>query len=125
MPQFRLLVTLHSYFGPSWQLDVRGDTLYWVKSTNGEVVQEKTKTISAAEIDTFIKEAEQSGVFAWEEHYMHCCMLDGATWSLDLQAGNRRIQTRGTNGYPESWPQFCEALKRLAASAENPCEIML
>ncbi|MDW7651757.1 MAG: hypothetical protein SCK29_12610 [Bacillota bacterium] len=125
MQEFKLLVSLHAYYGPSWQLDVRGDTLYWVKSINGNVLEEKNKKLKQEEIDTFIKEVEKAGVFSWEDHYMHCCMLDGSTWSVELQAGSRTILSRGTNGYPENWALFCDAFTRLAGLDENSCKTML
>ena len=125
MPEFTLLIVLHSYFGLSWQLDVRGDALYWVKTLDGNVVEEKNKTLNAEEIESFIMEVEKMGALDWEAHYLHCCMLDGATWSVDLQVDSRRIQSRGTNGYPESWVQFCNAFSRLTGVDENPCKIML
>lgn len=125
MSEFRLFIVLHSYYGPSWQLDVRGDALYWIKSTNGSVLEEKTKTLKGEEIQSFIKEAQEADVFDWDDHYLHCCMLDGATWSLELQASSRSIQSRGTNGYPEKWAIFCDAFCRLAGLDENPCKSMI
>lgn len=124
MEELTLSVALHSYFGPSWQLDVRGKTLYWVKSLNGKVMIEKSKILTTEKIETFIREVCKLNVFDWEDHYLHCCMLDGATWSVDLQIYERRRQSRGTNGYPENWIQFCDAFCMLAEVDENLCKVM-
>lgn len=117
---FLLSVSFHSFFGPSWQLEVQGDSLTWVKSLNGETTEEKNSSLNPEQIKSFLYACEKAGVFSWEPHYLHCCMLDGSTWSLTVKAGERTVRSGGTNGYPDTWADFSAALAKLAELPQSP-----
>jgi hypothetical protein len=120
MIDFYLNISLHSYYGSSWQLEAEGDTLYWIKSINGNVIEEKRLELSAEMIEAFIKECDDSRVFSWEPHYLQCCMLDGTTWSVLLRYNGFTFRSSGTNGYPDNWVEFCGFMAKLAELDKNP-----
>jgi hypothetical protein len=122
MNDFYLSVSLHSFYGPSWQLEAEGESLYWVYSQDGRVMEEKRDELTTASIEAFIRECDDNGIFSWEPHYLHCCMLDGATWTVHLRYRGYSFRSAGTNGYPDNWFKFCELLSKLASLGRNPCE---
>ena len=48
----------------------------------------------------FWQAVERIGVWAWLADYSTPDVMDGTTWTLHLQQGERRLKTRGENGYP-------------------------
>jgi hypothetical protein len=122
---FNVSIALHAFYGPSWQVEVQGESLSWYKSCNGNVIEEKNIILTHSAIATFIKKCEELGVFIWEPHYLDCCMLDGASWSVIIRSENSMVRSTGTNGYPDNWAEFCTSLAKLAQLDANPCKTMV
>lgn len=82
----------------------RGDT----------VIMEEIFKPEPALLSAFLTDMDNAGLFDWEDHYNECCFLDGATWSVKLNTETGCKISRGTNGYPPSWPLFLAALEKVA-----------
>src|SRR5688572_21307088 len=50
--------------------------------------------------EAFWKEIEAIGVWNWRDDYTNFDILDGNSWSLQLEFGRQRLKTGGCNGYP-------------------------
>ena len=79
----------------------------------------------------FWMEVEKANVWCWRRDYTRP-VLDGTSWSLELVHGEKRIKSRGSNGYPGSnnegyeagsaFDIFLQALMRLTGRNWYPHE---
>lgn len=118
----RLSVAIHSYYGPSLQLEITGTLATLLKGKDGNILVEKRLGLSVADLRALAQTLEALNVFGWESHYQQCCMLDGTTWTVYVEAAGKKIFSTGTNGYPDHWADFCAALDRLPGMDENFCK---
>jgi hypothetical protein len=40
------------------------------------------------------------GVWKWQKSYWNADVLDGIQWEVDIQCGNKRLESDGSNSYP-------------------------
>jgi len=69
----------------------------------------------------FWKMVESLGVWSWEPKYYRP-ILDGSSWSLQLQHEGRRLSSTGSNAWPERFDQFSRAVNTLVADLSAPVE---
>lgn len=116
---FNVSVAVHTFYSNSVQIEICGMLCTTVISKDGDVIEENSFTIEKNKLSEFINLLNEIGVFNWQSHYNSCCMLDGTVWTVKITADYvRMIHSAGTNGYPENWATFYEALRKLAGLAE-------
>lgn len=104
---------MYSRFGHHLNIEITGDQVIYRLSRDDTIIEEKIFHPDQEKLDVFLAGMENSGVFEWEDHYNECCSLDGVSWSLKINTGNRTRISRGTNGYPPGWPLFLAALESI------------
>lgn len=116
---FNVSVAVHTFYSNSVQIEICGMLCTTVISKEGDVIEENSFTIDKRKLSRFITLLNEIGVFQWESHYNRCCMLDGTVWTVKITDNHERvIHSAGTNGYPDNWATFYEALRELAGLAE-------
>ncbi|MBS4030104.1 MAG: hypothetical protein KGZ63_01590 [Clostridiales bacterium] len=115
---FNVSVTVHTFYSNSVHIEICGTLCTTVISKEGDVIEEKSFTLDEGKLFSFIALLDKIGVFAWESHYNRCCMLDGTVWTVKISSNHGQIHSAGTNGYPDNWAPFYEALRKLAGLAE-------
>ncbi|MBS4023540.1 MAG: hypothetical protein KGZ79_14175 [Dethiobacter sp.] len=110
MKGFLLTVSVNSYFGPSWQLEISEGDVTILKSADGISTEKVVCELNRRTVSLLEKQLADAGVFAWGHHYLDCCILDGTSWSVVIRSGSRQVESCGTNGYPQNWPDFMRIL---------------
>jgi hypothetical protein len=84
--------------------EVRGDTLVYTllpwSGGPGEATI-VTRRLSDTEWAAFWDAARQAGLRRWRSRYVAEGVVDGTGWSLRLRAGDTRIESTGSNAYPD------------------------
>lgn len=64
-------------------------------------------------IQEFIQKLADLDFYNWRDQYEELFVLDGTTWSVLLKTKQKIYTSSGTNAYPDSWDQFCNAIETL------------
>jgi hypothetical protein len=61
----------------------------------------------------FWMKVESLGVWRWKREYVRL-MLDGSSWTLDLEYEGRRLHSEGSNAWPKRFGLLAGAVRHLA-----------
>jgi hypothetical protein len=117
--------------GSSWEWDGKALQCGTLDSVRGKGTT-KTITPSADQWKKFWKTMDEVKVWKWRSRYENLDVLDGSSWSLELEYGDEMVRSRGRNGYPsdddvaamagpgesEIFKKFREAVRELVAEGE-------
>ena len=104
-PPDELEFSIYGFGIGSSTVEVRGDTVI-VRSrpwdwTPGSAIDSVRAVPSPDAWRTFWTATERAGVHRWRRRYLAEGVVDGAGWSLRLGAHGRRIESNGSNAYPD------------------------
>lgn len=115
------------YFGTSYEVRRTGEVvMYRHRSHGDENWTEEAISIPPERWRAFRRELDGLSVWSWKKNYkprVDCC--DGESWSFSAVYTDRRVQTSGSNAYPdyddplesddrtELFESFCSAISRL------------
>jgi len=90
----------------------------------GEVFRSDTLSPSVKQWTEFWREMDKLGVWEWETTLRSAksAQTDGVAWSLKLAHDGQRVESRGYNAYPDTWPAFLLAIERLTSPPNRPGE---
>jgi hypothetical protein len=124
MSFLNLRLSLQSFFAPSCLIEIEGVRARAEKNRDGVTIFNKEMELSEQAVRLFVERVTELGVFSWECHYIQCCMLDGTSWTVELQWDGKRLWSTGTNGYPPDWQQFSDLLTELLEVEKDFCQAM-
>jgi hypothetical protein len=83
-----------------WKLS--GDTILAIQSSwDHAAIDTVRHRPSAAEWARFWHAADEAGVRRWQPRYMAEGVIDGTGWGLRITGGSLRIESAGSNAYPD------------------------
>lgn len=101
--------TLHFSFGGfgvgQSTVELRGETVILRRSRWGNdprVVTDSVRVVPSAEAwRAFWAGTERAGVHRWRSRYVVDDVVDGTGWSLRIVVGGRRVESTGSNAFPD------------------------
>jgi hypothetical protein len=107
------------YMGPSYRLEFGGLALRYASSPHRyEFDQDELLTISPSAWARFATKLDTLNVWSWSSSYADETVLDGTSWAVVIHWGERRLESSGSNAYPQSWDGFCDAVMELLEGRE-------
>ncbi len=102
------------YPGPSYQVMLEDGRLHYrVWRADGpatETVVDPTPEAWGA----FLRAVEEAGLWSWAPRYASPgLIMDGTHWSIELEVGERRVVSSGSNAYPPGFEQVTRAVSAL------------
>lgn len=73
---------------------------YEVSGVHAQGRTPKTVTPTEAQWAAFWAALDEAKVWQWGPNYVNPNVLDGASWTLQLEHGTKRMKSTGRNGYP-------------------------
>jgi hypothetical protein len=100
-------------WGPWYEVRSEGDLIVWSVVEGGD---ERRETVDPgpAGRERFWNAIDAAGAWRWKERYEDLTVLDGTSWSLRLEHGDRTVDTNGSNAVPAGWESVRSALEELA-----------
>jgi hypothetical protein len=95
-----------AFFGPSQSVELRKDTLVlrragWSDGINPPAVDSVRVVPTAEEWRGFWDAVEETGVGRWRRRYVAENIADGLGWQLRLRVAGGRVESEGSNAYPD------------------------
>jgi hypothetical protein len=107
------------YMGPSYRLELGGPALRYASSPHRcEFDQDDVLTISPSAWARFATQLDELKVWSWAGSYVDEDVLDGTSWEVVIHWGERRLESGGSNAFPQSWDGFCDAVVQLLEGRE-------
>lgn len=102
------------YFGSSYSVEWANENLVY------QADDEKTSlNPSQEEWTKFWQGLEELNVWDWERRYMpEEEIVDGTSWKIVLQYQGQKIESSGSNAYPNQFSQFCDLVEELCGGRE-------
>ncbi len=110
---FRLAIT--SFYGRSFSLVMRNGKLHY-SSTRPE--NKQTRDPSDDDWQKFWKNTVKLKIWLWQDQYVDKSSSDGSSWSLNIEIGNLRLKSYGSNNKPENFNEFLQAVRMLVPGLE-------
>jgi hypothetical protein len=95
-------MSIGGFMGPSFSVELTPEGLRYESFDEGHTNRRKVMIQPQSENWEALKRAvEKANVWQWQsEYYME--MMDGTSWELEVVWGPRRIQSTGSNAYPDA-----------------------
>ncbi|MCA0989293.1 hypothetical protein [Guptibacillus algicola] len=109
------------FFGNSYEIEWRISTgevthLYWEISREEDPVTFNTTYHNAHYLDSI----KSINLLRWKRDYQpEEMVLDGTSWSVEIEKGDKVISKHGCNAYPKTWEQFCELMEEVSGKTFN------
>ena len=105
-PDFRpkhLRAYIGGYFGPSYAIELTGDTLFYTARTN-ELIQRELPMVEPTDEQwrAFRRTLDYINVWQWQAHYPNPGVCDGTNWSFEVAYSDHALDTGGDNNYPDA-----------------------
>ena len=101
--------------GPAYSARGAGATVTYehlARYGEGEADQ-VTLEVTEEELVGFWAAVDAAGVWYWAPAYDDPNVLDGTHWAVTLEYAGRRVESQGSNTYPDGFEAVCAALSRL------------
>ncbi|WP_377891664.1 hypothetical protein [Alkalihalobacillus sp. R86527] len=104
------------FFGCSYQVEwvlKTGEVTYleWENSMGEDPITINTIYENLHSIDSL----QSTNVLRWKKDYQpEQPILDGTSWSVEIQTDDKVIEKHGSNAYPKTWDQFCELMEEVS-----------
>lgn len=94
-------ISIGGFMGPSYNLKIESEALIYTAYDSG-YSDPKTSKInpSSRKWGNFWKKLDQLNVWGWQPDYENPGVMDGTGWSVDIEFGDRKIHSGGSNNYP-------------------------
>ena len=112
-------VSVSSFGGRSYRAELTSDGQLLYADGNGDAMQEKV-AVSDRQWKTFRKQMDRVGAWEWESEYVDPNLEDGTVWKVDIDFGDKRIFSSGSNRYPpeKQFKAFMRAVGKLLGGRE-------
>lgn len=104
-------------WGPWYEVRSQGDLVVWSAVERGDERQEAVEP-GPAGWERFWNAIETAGTWSWKERYEDPTVLDGTSWSVRLEYGQRTVSASGLNAFPPGWKTVRRALEELAGGRD-------
>ena len=106
------------HFGPTYRAEGLGDSLSYQHSNDGEVVplepgDDNLIAPTPQQWAAFEKSLNRIKVWEWDKEYQDYSILDGTSWHVEIQWGERSVAACGSNAFPDTFGSFLRALRKL------------
>jgi len=102
------------YMGSSFTVQLRATSLHYASSAHArEFDHHETISVAAATWTRFAARLDELEVWQWADSYEDEGVLDGTSWEVVIEWGERGIRSSGFNAYPANWEVFCSAMEQL------------
>ena len=91
--------SIGGWHGASYSVDIKDGVLNYSKSA-GKKTNEFTLTPTLEQWKTFKSALNSLNVWKWKSDYINLNILDGTSWSLDIEYSDRKLHARGANDHP-------------------------
>ncbi len=113
-----LSIAIGGYTGNSYAVEMTEDGLIYRSFSYGyEPNQVMPVTPDGEAWDAFRQALDDLDVWNWRPDYVNESIMDGTNWHVEIEWGEKRVQSGGSNGYPggrESSRQFSGFLKAVS-----------
>lgn len=97
--------SMGGYFGGGTSVSLRGDTLVFFRTPwewRPDMTIDTVRVVPTADAwRAFWSATSRAGVGRWRARYVAEEIADGTGWNLRIVAGGRRIESFGSNAYPD------------------------
>lgn len=115
----RFKIGIGGSFGPSYYLEISKESLcYRYFERRSEFSKFELITPSISDWGLFWQSLENINVWQWEFEYCNSDILDGTSWSIDIEWKYKTILSSGTNSYPDNFESFLMAVRQLIGNRD-------
>jgi len=95
--------TIGGFFGASYWVELKDGSIYYTVKRADSTKKDDPVIIKPtdAQWQEFGKTLDGLGAWKWQPSYRSDA-FDGTQWTLDIVIGDRKIQAKGSNSYPEA-----------------------
>jgi len=109
----KLAISIGGYFGPNYSLGLNGRELAYTKISeecpDGVVETVHPSNEQWRRFWKFMEECHEE----WDEEYVDPEVMDGTSWSVEIETDEISIQSSGSNAYPDNFDEFLEEVTAL------------
>ena len=105
--------------GTSYRVEKDGDDFVYKIYSMGYTLEKETLICPSQEQWlAFWKKMDEIGVWGWKKRYDNPDIMDGTSWSVDIEYGDKRCNSSGSNSYPDGnrFDTFLAAVRDLMGS---------
>jgi hypothetical protein len=108
-------ISLNSFYGRSYVLVLRDNKLIYNSTRpKAQIVRDP----SDEDWQKFWKKTVKHKIWLWEREYVDKSSSDGSTWSVNIEVGNLKLKSYGSNSCPENFKEFTNIVKELIPGLE-------
>ncbi|MBU4485774.1 MAG: hypothetical protein KKD38_02495 [Candidatus Delongbacteria bacterium] len=108
-------ISLNSFYGRSFSLILRDSKLLYNSTRpSNKIVRDP----SDYDWQKFWKKTVLLKIWLWENEYLDKSSSDGSNWSVNIEVGNLKVKSYGSNSYPDNFDEFIQSVKELTAGLE-------
>jgi hypothetical protein len=94
------------FLGASYRVEMTGaDTLIYTHTPRASggppKAEQATVKVTDAQWKAFRAHLDTAKVWTWKENYVNNGIVDGTLWNFIADFGDKKIESRGRNAYPE------------------------
>ncbi|MDY7104988.1 MAG: hypothetical protein S0880_27695 [Actinomycetota bacterium] len=117
-----LRLSIDGFPGPSYLIELCGDTLIWAHADGDHVDDEPICLLPGERWTSFAATLDELGVWDWAPSYTAAHdpaaepggeVVDGVSWRVHISWDGRTVLASGIDTFPPSWDAFCESVERL------------
>jgi hypothetical protein len=107
-------LSIGGYFGASYSLELKGyEITYKIFRGGYEIENSEMITTTLAQLNQFMEEIKEIGVFYWKKRYVNPQILDGTSWTISIDCAGKRFESSGSNAYPKGFDEFTKSVRKL------------
>ncbi len=110
---FRLSLT--SFYGRSYSLVLREKKLIYEAT---RPTKKLTREPSEVDWNKFWKKSVKLKIWLWDSQYIDGSSSDGTNWSVNIEIGNLKVKSYGSNIKPDNFSEFIIAVSELVPGLE-------
>lgn len=102
VPPEKFHMSIGGFMGPSFSVELTPEGLRYESFDGGSTNRREVTVQPRAEHwESLFVALEKASVWQWQSEYFQAAM-DGTSWELEIVWGPRRVQSSGSNAYPDS-----------------------
>ena len=100
-------------FRGNWTIVKRDGAKLQIETAVEAKAKNSTVTPSPEDWQAFWKEMDAINIWKWEKEYIDKDIVDGQSWNLKFEYRGNKIESSGSNRFPQNFPRYEKALKQL------------